>query len=136
MPGDLVQNPYKALIAGTSKQDQKAQNAARYARFECSVVVTGSGEAQLADAIIFDCTFNGTPHVVTGFYVPSDNLVKHFPAVSAGVCRFITDPNGFCTGAYVWFNVDDGVLSSTPITVYYTFSGIAVKGLPSHLLDQ
>ena len=135
---DLLHNPYAQIVRGTSRQAQKDENASRYARFECEFTTTGSMQKAFADAVMFDCTFAEEPHVVTGLYCFSDDLLKAsvFPRVTAGVYRFITTPQGYCTGAYVWFNVDVGIFDNFQIHHYFTFSGIATKVLPLHLLDQ
>jgi hypothetical protein len=134
----LITNPYKQIVRGQSRQAQTDENASRYARFECKLVTTGSQKSQFPNPITFDCTFVQEPHVVTGIYCAGDDLdgAAVFPAVTVGISRFISSPQGYYTGAYVWFNIDVGIFDDFEIHHYFTFSGTAIKGLPAHLLDK
>jgi hypothetical protein len=138
MGGNLISDPYKQIVRGSSRQSQIDENASRYARFECKFITTGSQQKRFPDPVMFDCTFVDEPHVVTGLYCAGDDLegASVFPRVSAGIYKFIASPQGYYTGAYVWFNVDVGIFDTFEIHHYFTFSGIAIKVLPAYLLDQ
>ena len=137
MPGPIVIDPYGSIVAGQSRHLQNQENASRYARFECDFVTTGALNQQYPDAVMFDCSFAQKPRIYTGMYVDSASLqsLTTFPAVTVGVSRWISDPNGIYTGAYVFFRVDT-TLADLEIQHSFMFTGIAMKYLPAHLLDN
>jgi len=80
-----------------------------------------------------------------GMSIDGDALVPtRFPRVTAGVYRWLQDTKGFYTGCWVFFVVDtQSSFIATTVTSDpgydlihdLSFTGIAAKILPAHLLD-
>ena len=141
-----------------------AENNARYASAFVSFKTTGWGEFQSPDAQRFTTTFIKRPSVAHSLSVDGDKLVKgRFPRVTAGVHEWLRDSNGFYIGAWLFFVVETlglqdqktfvmptsatGTVNlvslptpAVPDPKYdlihdFTFTGVAMKALPSNLLD-
>lgn len=129
-------NPLVSSIeARRNRIEQVRENSARHAWSYCQLNSHGIGEIQLATVVNFDCTFIEEPRIATGFQVDGDLLIDgSFPTVTAGVWKWARDAREFYTGAYVFF-----VVSGDPgydLQHDFTFSGIAIKDLPEHLMEH
>ena len=140
-----------------------AENSARYASSFVTFTTTGWGEFQSPDPQLFTTTFIKPPSISHSFYIDGDDLVDgRFPRVSAGVHRWVQNERGFYTGAYLVFVVEtmgiqeqrtyvlptavDGNVGVVNVPVpavadpdyklvhTFTFTGIAMKDLPSSAL--
>lgn len=124
-----------AMEHARGRQEQTRENSARQAWSYAELTTHGVGEVQHATVVPFDCTFIQRPRVTSGWSIDGDTLVDgFFPTVSAGVWKWQTDSRGFYLGAYVCF-----VIGGDPgydLLHDFTFSGIALKDLPSHLADE
>jgi len=121
------------------------ENTSRLAIAQCSFSTHGWGEFKVPEVAYFTSTFIARPSVSVGTSVDGDALVAtRFPRVTAGVYRWLQDVRGFYTGAWVFFVVDTQsafINTNRPDPGYdlihdLTFAGIAIKALPSHLLDS
>lgn len=147
----------KALQRQRSQAEQTAENTARTAWSWGSFDTTGSGEIVLATPQAFTCTFIYEPDIAHGFSIDPSTPPKagRFPRVSAGVSGWVKNSQGFFTGAYVFFAIDTsgpdvdpgpsttgGVNSlNDPPPSYllhhtFTFSGVALKDLPSWATEE
>lgn len=112
--------------------EQLRQNTSRLAQSFNFVETAGAGGQRLPAVVHFACTFIEKPVVATGFTVESD-MGADFPLVTAGVWRWQTDKRGYYIGCWVFVRVE----SATDLVIQhdFTFTGIAMKDLPAHLLD-
>jgi len=139
------------------------ENGARYASSFVSFNTSGWGEFQSPKAQYFDTTFIKVPSISHSFYIDGDSLVDgRFPRVTAGVHRWVQNERGHYVGAYLFFVVEtvglqfqsiyvlptaaDGNVSLVAAKVpvppdpdydlvhSFTFTGIAMKTLPSRAL--
>lgn len=160
-----TQPGFKAAEARRSAIQQGQENASRYASSFASFVTTGWGQFQADTAVKFTTTFIRRPSVSHGFSLDGDLLEDgRFPRVSAGVSKWLTDERGFYIGAWLFFTVEtdglqfhkvyvmptpaDGlvptVLMANPIPPDpnykilhdFTFTGVAMKAIPSHSLVE
>lgn len=114
--------------------EQLRQNTSRLAQSYNTVATNGNGMLRLATVVAFNCTFVEKPMVSYGFVLDTDLTEDDYPASSGGVFKWQLDRRGFYLGAYVYVVVT--CLADYPgITHNFTFTGIAMKDLPEHLLD-
>lgn len=164
-PQSRVMPGFEALEQRRSQIHRDAENAARYASSFVSFKTTGWGEFVSPEAQYFTTTFVRRPSVSHCMSLDGDALVTgRFPRVTAGVHKWLTDVNGFYTGAWLFFVVETmgmqfqdayvmptsesesvGMVSmEVPIPADpnydilhdFTFTGIAMKAIPSHLLGE
>lgn len=113
--------------------EQLRQNTSRLAQSYNFVVSEGIGMIKLATVVRFHCTFTQKPVVGYGYTVETPLLADDFPASTGGVYGWAIDSRGFYQGAYVFVVV---TATSDPVIQHdFTFTGIAMKDLPEHLLD-
>lgn len=137
--------PWQNIRAHGARVQQANENGARHASSYTMIDSNGSGELLHPEVVEFDCTFIQEPIVAHGWALDGDELVKgSYPRVSAGVFRWRTNRRGHYTGAWLFFTVDvpgdlvdpeTGNAFGYSINHYFTFSGVAMKDLPDHLLD-
>ena len=130
-----------------------------------SFTTTGWGEFEAPDAQYFTTTFVKRPSVAHSFSIDGDTLVDgRFPRVTAGVQKWLQDERGFYTGAWLFFVIEtmgmqfqptyvlptdsDGMVGTVSVpypipadpnyTIIhdFTFTGIAMKAIPAHLLED
>lgn len=114
--------------------EQLRQNTSRLAQSYNSVTTQGNGMLRLPTIMRFHCTFIEQPVVSYGFVLKSPLLEKDYPTSSGGVYTFQVDKRGFYLGAYCYVVVNS-VDDYPEIHHDFTFTGIAMKDLPEHLLD-
>lgn len=136
---------FQASELRRGKLDAIRENTSRLAVCQLSFSTHGWGEFKMPTAAYFTSTFIKRPLIASSVSLDGDKLIAtRFPRVTAGVHRWIRDVKGFYTGAWVFFVVD--TQSSFIATTVATdpgydlihdmqFTGIAIKALPSHLLD-
>lgn len=162
MPG--TRPGFEALQQQRAQVYRDAENAARYASSFVSFKTHGWGEFLSPEAQYFTTTFVKRPSVAHSFSLDGDELVEgRFPRVTAGVHKWLQDEQGFYTGAWLFFVIEtmglefqrtlilpqsesDSVGVATvpypvvPDPMYdiehdFTFTGIAMKAIPAHLLE-
>lgn len=155
---------FAALERRRADLGRHGENTARYATSFVSFKTTGWGEIVSEEAQYFTTTFTKRPSVSHSMSLDGDALVAgRFPRVSAGVHKWLTDANGFYTGAWLFFVIETmgiqsqrtyvlpvsdservGVVSvPAPIPADpnyeiihdFTFTGVAMKAIPSYLLE-
>jgi hypothetical protein len=86
---------------------QTQENSARGAWAWGSVHSKGWGEIVVEDPIMFDISFVHQPIVAYGFALDDDDQVVdgRLPRCSGGVLRWVTTPDGYFIGAYVFVTV-------------------------------
>ena len=158
-PGFRALEQRRAEIAKTN------ENSARYASSFVTFKTHGWGEFVSPDAQRFTTTFTRQPSVSHGLALDGDTLVDgRFPRVTAGVHKWLRDSDGHYTGAWLFFVVEtmgmqfqrtyslgqsDGTsvgLVNVPVPIpddpmydlvhSFTFTGIAMKAVPAHLLED
>ena len=125
--------------------EQTRENSTRLAQAYATFDSTGSGEFQAPEMIDFGCTFVDRPVVGYGFSLDGDTLVPdRYPRSSGAVYKWQRDTGGRYIGAYAMVVVDAGagggfgVAAAEPtyeLTHDFVFTGIAMKNLPTHLLE-
>lgn len=154
-------DPYGDLEAGRSRREAQRENAARLAHAYAFWTTHGSGEMLAPQPFRFNVSFVDQPSFTHGAVVAeSDDLLDgYYPRAHAGVYDWVREvPPGnadgddslvpYYIGAYVYFVVDvigpikaaasdlgTLVLPQYTITHNLKWEGIAIKDLPSHLLD-
>lgn len=142
-----------------------AENSARYASAFVSFSTTGWGEFQSDTAQKFTTTFTKRPFVSHSFSIDGDTLVEgRFPRVTAGVHKWLLDERGFYIGAWLFFAIETMGIQARPVYVMptpvdgnvpvlqmeapipadpdytilhdFTFTGVAMKSIPSHNLVE
>ena len=130
----LGPNPVMNILeARRGAIEQVRQNSSRLAQSFNSVETVGVGMIRLRSALIFDCSFIQKPIVGYGMTVESDLVEGDFPSCSGGVTDWRRNSRGFYLGAYVYLVVT--AVEDPTIQHDFTFTGIAMKDLPEHLLD-
>jgi len=128
-----------ALEQHRGNVERTRENSARYAQGFASYSTTGVGEYEPPDSLAFGCTFTEQPFVSYGFTVVTQDLVVgSFPRCSGGVHGWIKNNRNFYIGAFVFFTVDiptAGLPPAYTIEHHFTFTAVALKDLPAHLLD-
>lgn len=136
----------RALEQHRGRVEQTRENAARYAQSYATYTTTGVGEFRIEEINLFGCTFSEQPIVSYGFSLPTDELddlpqvmvTGALPRCSGGVQAWFRDDNEFYVGALVYVTVDlPATAPSTPLWIIdhdFTFTAIAMKDLPAHLL--
>jgi hypothetical protein len=86
---------------------QTKENSARGAWAWGTVHSKGWGEMVLPDPIMFDITYVHQPTVAYGFALDDDEQLVdgRLPRCSGGVLRWVTTPDEFYVGAYVFVTV-------------------------------
>ena len=136
---------FDALEWRRAHLDQIRENTSRLAIAQCPCTTHGWVEFKIPTAQYFTSTFIHRPMVSIGCSIDGDALVPtRFPRVSAGVYRWVQDVRGFYTGCWVYFTVDTKdiyiptkILKDPGYDLIhdFQFTGIAIKALPSHLLE-
>lgn len=129
-------NPFvRALDRVRGQQDQTRENSARHCNSYSQLTSHGIGEILHETVIPFDCTFVELPRVAYGCSVDGDVLVDgSFPTSVGIVWKWQQDFHDFYLGAYVYFVVTGP--ADIDLVHDFTFSGIAIKDLPEHLLED
>lgn len=137
---------FRALEQRRSRLDAIRENSSRPATCRLTFTTTGWGEMKLPNASYFGGSFIDRPAVATGVTIDGDNLVAtRFPRVTAGVYKWLRDASGFYVGAWVFIAVDTQspyiatTVTADPgyeLTHDFTFTGVASKALPAHLLED
>ena len=137
---------FRALEQRRAHLDAIRENSSRLATCQATFTTHGWGEMKLPDVAYFSGSFIDRPSVSTGFAIDGDALVPtRFPRVSAGVYKWLQDRSGFYTGAWVFIVVDtqSPFIATTVATdpgydlIHdFTFTGVATKALPAHLLED
>ena len=136
---------FQALEARRQTLDAIRENSSRLASCRLTFETHGWGEVMLPNVQYFGGAFIDIPSVATGFALDGDTLVPtRFPRVTAGVYRWLQDRQGFYVGAWVFIVVDTQspyiatTINSDPgydMLHDFTFTGVATKALPAHLLE-
>lgn len=163
-PSSPILPGFEALEQRRSQIHRDSENAARYASSFVSYKTTGWGEFVSPEIQYFTTTFTRRPSVAHSLSLDGDELVAgRFPRVTAGVHKWLRDTDGFYIGAWLFFVVEtmgmqfqdtyvlptsesetvgvvsvDVPLAADPgyeILHDFTFTGIAMKAIPSHLLE-
>lgn len=117
-----------------ARREQTRENQARLAYSYSTIDTTGAGRILVPKGMMFDCTFVEMPRISYGYYCDGDQFVgTTYPGSTGGVFRWMTDRFGFYIGAWVFVVITGG---NYKIKHDFTFSGIAYKDLPAHLVDQ
>lgn len=145
--------------------NRHTENTARYASSYVSFKTTGWGEFLSPTAEYFTTTFTKRPSVSHSLSLDGDSLVEgRYPRVTAGVHQWLQNERGFYTGAWLFFVVETvGLqslrtyvlptseservgLASVPVPIPadpnyeiihdFTFTGIAMKAIPSYVLEK
>lgn len=137
---------FQAIEQRRGKLDAIRENTSRLANAHLTFTTHGWGEFKLPNVAYFKATFIEQPAVACGVALDGDKLIStRFPRVTAGVYRWLQDAKGNYIGAWVFFVVDtQNTYISTTVTTdpgydlihYLSFTGIAGKVLPAHLLDM
>ena len=137
---------FQAAEQRRGQLDAIRENTSRLATVHLSFNTHGWGEFKLPEVAYFGCTFIEQPAIASGVVVDGDKLVvTRFPRVTAGAYRWLRDSKGYYTGAWAFFVVDtqNTYIATTvthdpgyDLTHYLSFTGIAAKILPAHLLDD
>lgn len=136
-PMDLVQ----AIEQHRGRVEQTRENSARYAQSYATYTTTGVGEHQFDEPNLFGCTFTDQPIVAYGFSLDGSQYVEGvpLPRCVGGVREWVRDARGFYVGAYVYLAVDtlptDQEVPEYVIDHDFTFTAVALKDLPEHLLE-
>lgn len=163
-PQSRIMPGFEALETRRAQIHRDAENSARYATSYVSYKTTGWGEFVSADCQYFTTTFVKRPSVAHSLSLDGDTLVTgRFPRVTAGVHKWLQDRDGFYTGAWLFFVVEtigmqaqrtyvlptsetastgvvaiDVPLAADPnyeLLHDFTFTGVAMKSIPAHLLE-
>jgi hypothetical protein len=144
---DAGETGYGFTIAGDTAaadyaKESAKENTQRPARVETRLLVTGTGQTRLGNAITFPCLFKDIPTLSVGSAVSKNPDVTNWydPIGIAGVVAWIKDSTGLFTGARIWVRVDmhpvvDPIVgtfapippNATQTMVYLTFSARATK---------
>jgi len=156
---------FHALEQRRGMLEATRENSARYASAYVSFSTTGWGEFLAPDVQYFTTTFVKRPSVAHAISIDGDTLVDgRFPRVTAGVHKWLTNEQGFYTGAWLFFVVEtvglqsqglyvmptdsDGLIGTVNMPVPippdpdytiihdFTFTGVAMKAIPAHLLED
>lgn len=146
---------FQAFEQRRGQLDAIRENTSRLAFTQCSFTTHGWGEFKMPEVTYFTSTYITRPLVAHGVSIDGDALVPtRYPRATAGVYRWLQDVKGFYTGAWMFFVVDtlavvndsygkpafsETLVDKDPgydLIHDLTFSGIAIKALPSHLLEQ
>jgi hypothetical protein len=135
-----AQTDYRALVS------QTRENSTRFAQAFGSFDTTGWGEVAFEDCFEFGLTFIEEPFPAYSFSVEleenDDPLVDtRFPRCSGGIWKWKRNKRGFYVGAWCLVTVESQSAFITtaepepdyPLRHFFTFSGKAMKDLPSHL---
>ena len=155
---------FPALEQRRSHLQSVAENTARYASSFVTWKTEGWGEFLCDEVQYFDTTFIKQPSVAHSFSLDGDVLVPgRFPRVTAGVHKWLTNHEGFFTGAWLFFVVEttgiqnratyvlptsaDGSvgLVTAPVPIppdpnyeivhSFIFTGVAMKAIPAYILE-
>lgn len=125
----------RTFAAAQGREEQIRENSARHATSYAQVTTHGAGEILVATVVPFDCTFVETPRVAYGFSIDGDDLVDGlFPISCGAVWKWQQDHREYFLGAYVYFVVNGA--TDLDLVHDFTFTGIAIKDLPEHLLED
>lgn len=115
--------------------EQQRENRTRPASCFMKYSTAGQGELLTPRVCRFDVTFVEEPRVFSGWEMDGDTLVKgYYPMVSAGVWKWQRDARGYYLGAWLVFNITGH--DTYTIDHHFHFTGIAIKDLPAHLLEE
>ena len=159
----MIEPGFQAQEQRRGQLEAIRENGSRYASAYVSYQTTGWGEFLSPDCQRFTTTFVKRPSVSHSLSLDGDTLVDgRFPRVTAGVHRWLQDDQGFYIGAWLFFVVEtlglqsqslyvlptdsDGLIGTVNMPVPippdpkytivhdFTFTGVAMKAIPAHLL--
>lgn len=114
--------------------EQLRQNTSRLAQSYNFVETVGVGSLVLPEMVTFNCTFVEQPVVGYGCVLESKFVAGDtLPGSTGGVFQWQTDVRGFYVGCYVYVVITGA--GEPQLQHDFTFTGIAMKDLPEHLLD-
>jgi hypothetical protein len=139
-------NPWDSIRQHEADDRRHLENSARIASAYGFFSTTGWGEFAFEDCHIFGLTFIEEPSVAYGYSLDGDSLVDlRFPRAWGMVYRWKQDQRGYYVGAWVAIVVDTlspATIADVPeddpgysLDHSFTFAGIALKDLPTHVLD-
>lgn len=138
-------DPFLALDRHRRLRQSVEENSTRLAQSYAVYTTTGWGEFKDPTVINFSCTFIEEPMVSHGYSLNGDLLVStRYPRAFGFVFKWRQDNRDFYTGAWVATVVETQsyYIPTTVLDPAYSidhtfiFSGIAIKDLPTHLLEQ
>lgn len=138
-------DPFLALEQRRSRVAQDQENSARLAQTYATYTTTGWGEFKDPNVIDFNCTFLVEPCVSHGYSTNGDLLVStRFPRAWGFVHQWKQDHRGYYTGCWVATIVETqsfliATAAAEPgysIDHTFVFTGLALKDLPTHLLER
>jgi hypothetical protein len=139
-------NPWGHIVRREGEGRQHLENTARLAEAYGFFETTGWGEFAVEACHKFGLTFVEEPVVAYGYSIDEDELIElRYPRSFGFVYRWKQDTRGYYVGAWVAFVVDTlspaliaGVPTEDPMYNLhhtFTFSGVALKDLPTDVLD-
>jgi hypothetical protein len=161
----VIEPGFQAQEQRRGQMEAVRENSARYASAYVSYRTTGWGEFMAPDCQRFTTTFVKRPSVSHSCSLDGDELVDgRYPRITAGVHKWLQDDRGFYTGAWLFFVIETMGLQSQQVFVQnadadntvglvavphpiaadpnydivhdFTFTGVAMKAIPAHLLED
>lgn len=140
-------DPWTGIRDNQARDRQVSENSARLAQAFGFFTTQGWGEFTFDKCYSFGLTFLEEPAIAYGYAIDGDALVDlRFPRSWGFVYRWRTDSRGYYTGAWVGIVVDTrsaadiaGVPTDEPnysLDHTFTFTGVALKDLPTDLLND
>jgi len=139
-------DPFFALESHRRRRQATEENSTRLAQSYATYTTVGWGEFKDPSVINFNCTFISEPMVSHGYSLNGDTLVStRYPRAFGFVVKWRQDNRDYYTGCWVATVVDTKspyittTVTSDPgysIDHSFVFTGIAIKDLPVHLLEQ
>lgn len=123
---------------------QTQENSTRLAQSFAHFTSKGWGEFSMEGVTRFDCTFIEKPTIAHGYALEDDDLINdRFPRCWGGSYKWQRNNKGFYVGCWIFFIVEtQSILIDTfslepnyNITHFFSFTGLATKDVPSHLLE-
>lgn len=123
--------------------EQTRENSTRLAQAYASFDTQGVGEFKHPTVVTFGCYFVRRPVVSYGMSTDGDALIaERYPMAQGGVYGWQRNADGMYVGAWIMVVVQAGLwptavpLPPIDLTHDFTFTGVAMKALPAHLLEQ
>lgn len=133
-------NLFSSIRDQAARVEQTRENGGRLAEAHGLFRTSGWGEMAFQDVIEFGLSFVDAPAIAYGAELnPGQTLVDtRFPRSWGGVYQWKRDAKGLYVGAYCYAVIDAGSIipAGDPgytLTHHFTFTGIAIKGLPAGL---